>query len=93
MSVEHRKSNTIPQADPACPGSGLAVCGPNAGSGAESRLRVEEPGGDRVPSGTVARERMREVLRRLSSDYYNSPEVRDTVASGVRRDLGLSRSE
>jgi hypothetical protein len=61
---------------------------------AASRTLVERvDDAERVPGGTVSAERMREVLRRLESDHYNSAEVRDKVAQAVRQDLGLSKAE
>jgi hypothetical protein len=61
---------------------------------AASRLLVgqsDEAG--RVPEGTLSPERMREVLRRLESGFYQRDDVRDAVARGVRRDLGPSPTE
>jgi hypothetical protein len=48
---------------------------------------------DRVPEGTIAPERMRDVLRRLESGHYDSDEVRATIALRARQDLGLPNAE
>ena len=55
-------------------------------------LRTLPDGSDteRVPQGTLPPERMREVLRRLAENVYDSTEVRDVIARRVQRDLGLS---
>jgi hypothetical protein len=48
---------------------------------------------ERVPQGTLPPERMREVLRRLADNAYDSPEAQDVIARRVQRDLGLSARE
>ena len=55
-------------------------------------LRSLPDGSDtgRVPQGTLPPERMREVLRRLADNTYDSPEAQDIIARRVRRDLGPS---
>jgi hypothetical protein len=55
-------------------------------------LRTLPDGSDTepVPQGTLPTERMREVLRRLAENVYDSTEVRDVIARRVQRDLGLS---
>jgi hypothetical protein len=44
---------------------------------------------ERVPRGTLPPEHMREVLRRLADNAYDSPEARDVIARRARGDLGL----
>jgi hypothetical protein len=44
---------------------------------------------ERVPQGTLPPERMREVLRRLADNAYDSPEAQDVIARRAQRDLGL----
>jgi hypothetical protein len=61
---------------------------------AASRTLVEQADeASRVPQGTLAPERLRELLHRLSGEFYHSADVRDAIAAGVRRDLGLSTTE
>jgi hypothetical protein len=43
---------------------------------------------ERVLQGTLPPERMREVLRRLAENVYDSPEAQDVIARRVQRDLG-----
>jgi hypothetical protein len=83
VSVDPPKSNAPPNEDP-------DRCGPTSDA-----IRLVDQGdkADRVPEGTISPERMREVLRRLDQDQYNSPDVQDKVAHAVLRDLGLSRTE
>jgi hypothetical protein len=83
MSVDPPKSSTPPNEDP-------DRCGPTSDA-----LRPVDwtDEADRVPEGTISPERMREVLRRLDQDQYNSAEVQDKVAHAVLRDLRLSRTE
>jgi hypothetical protein len=81
------------QADNPAPGEG------NVEPGDVPRDKVELPmtlrslpdGLDtgRVPQGTLPPERMREVLRRMADNAYDSPETRDVIARRVRGDLGL----
>jgi hypothetical protein len=53
------------------------------------RSLPDESNSERVPQGTLPPERMRELLRRLADNVYDSPEGRDVIARRVRRDLGL----
>jgi hypothetical protein len=65
----------------------------------ESRDKVEPPmnlrslldGSDteRVPQGTLPPERMREVLRRLADNAYDSAEAQEVIARRALRDLRL----
>jgi hypothetical protein len=48
---------------------------------------------EQVPEGTLSPERMRDVLRRLADNVYDSIEARDVIARRVRKDLGLSTRE
>jgi hypothetical protein len=71
-----------------------ALSGDSVELSAASRTLVDasdETG--RAPQGTLSHERMREVLRRLQNDFYQRDEVHDTIARGVRRDLGLPPAE
>jgi len=56
---------------------------------ARSRRLVEQAGetGGAPPQGTISAERLREVLDRLTTGFYDRPEVRDQVARAVTRDL------
>lgn len=45
------------------------------------------------PQGTISAERLREVLDRLKTGFYDRPEVRDQVARGVTRDLDARPTE
>lgn len=62
-------------------------------SAASRTLLEQTDAADRVPQGTIDPERLRQVLRRLSGEFYQGAEVRDAVAAGVRRDLGLTTTE
>jgi hypothetical protein len=55
-------------------------------------LRTLPDGSDkgRVPQGTLPPERLREVLRRLAANAYDSLEAQDVIARRVERDLRLS---
>jgi hypothetical protein len=57
------------------------------------RTLPDESGTERVPQGTLPPERMREVLRRLAENVYDSAEAQDVVARRVRKDLRLSTRE
>ena len=83
MPVDPPKSNAPPNEDP-------DRCGPTSDAPCPVE-RADEA--DRVPVGTISPERMREVLRRLDQDQYDSAEVQNKVAHAVLRDLGLSRTE
>jgi hypothetical protein len=50
----------------------------------------EDSAAERVPQGTLAPERMDEVLRRLADGTYDSTEVQDVIARRIQKDLGLS---
>ena len=52
------------------------------------RTLPDESNTERVPQGTLPPERMQEVLRRLTDNVYDRPEVRDAIARRVQRDLG-----
>lgn len=45
------------------------------------------------PQGTISAERLREVLDRLKTGFYDRPGVRDQVACGVTRDLDARPTE
>jgi hypothetical protein len=65
---------------------------PDAGA---SGSRVEQEG-ERVeapPSGTISADRLREVVDRLQSNFYERPEVRDRIARCVAQDLGIQETE
>lgn len=46
-----------------------------------------------VPSGTLAPERLQEVLGRLTSGEYDSPEALDSTAKGLISDLRSTSEE
>jgi hypothetical protein len=50
----------------------------------------EESAMERVPQGTLSRERMDEVLRRLADGTYDSAEARGVIARRIQKDLGPS---
>jgi hypothetical protein len=60
-----------------------------------SRNLVEQAKGaaETPPSGTVSAERLRTVLARIDSKYYDSAAVRDQVAHHVAKDLGPTPTE
>jgi hypothetical protein len=62
-------------------------------SAASRSLHEQADAAGAVPHGTLDPERLREVLRRLSGEFYQGAEVRNAVAAGVRRDLGLTTTE
>ena len=62
-------------------------------SAASRTLLEQTDAADRVPQGSIDPERLRLVLRRLAGEFYQGAEVRDAVAAGVRRDLGLTITE
>jgi hypothetical protein len=47
------------------------------------------PDTERVPEGTLPPEQMRQVLRRLAHNAYDSAEARDVIARRLQRDLRL----
>lgn len=51
----------------------------------EARAAGQAEGGS-SPSG-LSRERLQEVLKRLTSGYYDNPEVQAQVAARIQRDL------
>lgn len=57
---------------------------------AASTSLVDRAGGsaDAPPSGTLSAERLKQVLTRIEGNYYDRPEVRDTIANRVAKDLG-----
>ena len=57
------------------------------------RTLPDESGTERVPQGTLPPGRMREVLRRLAENAYDSAVARDVVARRVLKDLRLSTRE
>ena len=42
---------------------------------------------DQAPQGSISAERLREVLRRIKTGFYDRPEVREEIARRLRRDL------
>ena len=50
---------------------------------------LDESDTERVPQGTLPPERMREVLRRLADNAYDSAEAQDVIARRALRDLRL----
>jgi hypothetical protein len=62
---------------------------------AASKSLVEQAGdtGDVPPSGTLSAERLKTVLDRVESNFYDRANVRNEIASRVAKDLGPSRSE
>jgi hypothetical protein len=57
-----------------------------------SQEQAGETGGAR-PQGTISAERLREVLDRLKTGFYDRPEVRDQFARGVTSDLDTRPTE
>jgi hypothetical protein len=92
-------ASASPRRPDAAPGSETPTDGPASAAdrvqlSAASRTLVEQADdAGRVPQGTLDPERLREVLRRLSGEFYHGAEVRDAIAAGVRRDLGLTTTE
>jgi hypothetical protein len=62
---------------------------------AASKGLVERAGAsaDAPPSGTLSADRLKEVLQRVESSYYDRADVRDKVADRVAKDLGPIKSE
>ncbi len=48
---------------------------------------------DAPPHGTLSADRLREVLERLKSNFYDRPEVRDQIARRLAQDLGSQPTE
>jgi hypothetical protein len=44
------------------------------------------------PYGTISADRLREVVDRLESNFYDRPEVLNRIARALVRDLGPPRS-
>jgi hypothetical protein len=44
------------------------------------------PGDDGAPDG-ITPERLQQIIRRLGSGFYDSPEVREQIARRVRKEL------
>ncbi len=59
------------------------------------RSPVEQEGesADAPPHGTLSADRLRDVLERLRSNFYDRPEVRDQIARGLAQDLGSQPTE
>jgi hypothetical protein len=60
-----------------------------------SKSLVERAGGvaNGPPSGTLPAERLKQILARVESNFYDRPEVRDTIASRVATHLGPIQPE
>jgi hypothetical protein len=60
-----------------------------------SRSPVEQAGetAGAPPQGTISAERLREVLDRLKTNFYDRPEVRDQIARDLAKDLGAQPTE
>ena len=79
---------------PETPAEGSAEPADSVELSAASRGLMERSDeAERVPEGTLSPERMRDVLRRLADNGYDSTEARDVIARRVRKDLGLSTRE
>ncbi len=50
----------------------------------EARAAAQSEGGT-SPSG-ISQERLREILKRLTSGYYDNPEVRDRIAQRIHEE-------
>ena len=48
------------------------------------------PGAEDPAEGTLPPDRMRQVLHRITTNYYARPEVLDRIASRAARELGLA---
>jgi hypothetical protein len=60
---------------------------PGGSDGAETR-RTEPSAAEEVPVGDgITPERLREVIQRLSSGFYDRVEVRDEIARRVHKEL------
>lgn len=57
----------------------------------EARSLLDGASRPEAPWGTVEPQRLREILGRLVSGYYDRAEVQDVVLGGVMRDLGLEQ--
>ena len=107
MSVDPLKSNNLPKAASTLQGNPAQRAAAAGGTEPEkaaatdsvelseaSRSLVDQAdSGTAVPQGTLSSERLQEVLRRLNSEFYDSPEVRQHIAHRVQSDLGHSTTE
>ncbi len=60
---------------------------------AASRRLVEPTGQAEVPQGTLSAARLASVLRRLGTDFYDSPAARADTARCVLRNLDIPLTE
>lgn len=82
-------SDRKPAAGAACSAEDTVDLSDASGSPVEQAgERAEAP-----PYGTISADRLREVVERLESNFYDRPEVRDRIARGMARDLGPQRTE
>lgn len=80
--------------DAAAAESSAPVAGDSVELSAASRKLIEQAGpAGEVPHGTVSADRMREVLGRLASGFYDRPEVQAQTARGLAKDLGTKPTE
>lgn len=47
----------------------------------------DRDGADQTPQGSISTERLREVLRRIKTGFYDRPEVPEEIARRLTRDL------
>ena len=85
MSVDPQKTHK----------AGLSPEAAQAGGrlGPEGEAKPGADTGGAPPEATISAERLREVLDRLKTGFYDRPEVRDQVARGVTRDLDTRPAE